>query len=217
MNRTVFLLVNGTLALTGLLTSCSQHAPPLSSVGQGVAAYLTRPELQDPDSQAILVRYSGNPELLAALQTAYGERPAQNRLRLSPALQGLGLTEDRLAYIKTVAWNSVADYDSQYARFLGTALPFPDLDWNRNGCSTPTGLGLGYTEDFRPACNVHDFGYRNLPLWERTDANRKATDQNFHRNMDSICAAKSWYKRPACYSASFAYYEAVRVGGDDVF
>ena len=211
-------LLNLAVMVAGLLASCGQQSTiPQNSVSQHVEAYRNRPELQDADSQAILAQYGDNPELLSALQTAYGERPEVMRPAWVPTLRGLGLTEDRLAYIKTVAWNSISNYDAQYAGFIGTSLPFPDLDWNRNGCSAPNGLGLGYTEDFRPACNVHDFGYRNLPLWERTDANRKATDENFHSNMDSLCAAKKWYKRPACYSASFAYYEAVRVGGDSVF
>ena len=215
MNPKVFHLA---VIAAGLLVSCNQQAKiPLDSVSQRVEAYRTRPELQDADSQAILAQYGRNPGLLLALQTAYGERPEVVKPSWVPTLQGQGLTEDRLGYIKAVAWNSISNYDGQYAGFVGTSLPFPDLDWNRNGCSAPDGLGLGYMEDFRPACNVHDFGYRNLPLWERTDANRKATDENFHSNMDGLCAAKKWYKRPACYSASFAYYEAVRIGGDSVF
>ena len=78
-------------------------------------------------------------------------------------------------------------------------------------------MGLGYREDFRLACNVRDFGYRNLRVFERTDANRKTTDEVFHGNMDVICAAKSWYKRPPCYSAVYAYCQGVRIGGGSNF
>ena len=47
----------------GLLASCDQGA----SVPQNdVAAYQSRPELQDADSQAILARYGNDPGLLAA-------------------------------------------------------------------------------------------------------------------------------------------------------
>lgn len=133
-----------------------------------------------------------------------------------PPAAGPAAPDLRLAYIKTVAWGSVAQYDAQYASFAGTSGPFPDLNWERDGCSTQ-GFGLGYTEDFRAACNVHDFGYRNLSKWERTDANRKTTDQNFHRNMQAICAAKSWLKRPPCYVVAQAYYDAVRLAGSSKF
>ncbi len=201
------------VAAAGLLAACGQQVKLPAQDGvpapNSVAAYRDRPELQDADSQAILARYADHPGLLAALQTAYGERPPE----LAPATRSLGLSEDRLSYIKVLAWGGVPSYDGQYASFSGTPLPYAGLDWTRDGCSAPDGLGLGYREDFRPACNVHDFGYRNLKVWERTDANRKATDQNFHHNMDGVCAAKSWYKRPACYVAAFTYYEAVRTGG----
>ena len=35
--------------------------------------------------------------------------------------------------------------------------------------------------------------------------------------MKAICAAKSLLARPACYSAAYAYYEGVRVGGSGSF
>ncbi|WP_407539904.1 phospholipase A2 [Deinococcus radiomollis] len=201
-------------ALSGLLAACGQQASvPVNSV----AAYAQRPELQDQGSQAILARYGNDPGLLAALQTAYGERAPTAVQADVPALSGLSLESDRLAYVKSVGWGSVGNYNGQYAAYAGSFLPYPGLDWSRDGCSAPDGLGLGYREDFRPACNVHDFGYRNLKVFERTDANRKATDEAFHGNMDAICAAKSWYKRPACYSASYAYYQGVRVGGGSSF
>ncbi|WP_425147865.1 phospholipase A2 [Deinococcus sp.] len=211
-----------TLVTAGLLAACGQQAsvPQVSAdlSGTAVAGYAARPELQDAGSQAILAQYAGDPGLLAALQTAYGERAAQAVTPDIPALGGLSLTSDRLAYVKSVGWGSVNNYDGQYARYAGSSsLPYPGLDWSRDGCSAPDGLGLGYREDFRPACNVHDFGYRNLKVYERTDANRKTTDEVFHGNMDVICAAKSWYKRPACYAASYAYYQGVRIGGGSSF
>lgn len=202
------------VVLSGVLAACGQQA---TLPAQDVSAYQNRPELQDADSQAILARYGNDPGLLAALQTAYGERAPQPVQVDVPAITGLSLTSDRLAYVKSVGWGSVGNYDAQYAAYSGSSLPYSGLDWGRDGCSAPDGLGLGYREDFRPACNVHDFGYRNLKVFERTDANRKTTDEAFHGNMDGICAAKSWYKRPACYSAAYAYYQAVRVGGSSSF
>ena len=207
------------LTTLGLLAACGQPAsvPQTMTTSSALSQYQTRPELQDADSQAILNKYAGDPGLLAALQTAYGERPAVAVRADVPVISGLSLDSDRLAYVKAVGWGSVPSYDGQYAAYAGTSAPYPGLDWSRDGCSAPDGLGLGYREDFRPACNVHDFGYRNLKVYERTDANRKTTDEVFHGNMDSICAAKSWYKRPACYAASYAYYQGVRIGGGSSF
>ncbi len=211
MMRNVMVL---SVVSAGLLAACGQQAKGPDS---SVAAYSSRPELQDADSQAILARYGNDPGLLAALQTAYGERAPEAVQANIPTLNGLSLEGDRLAYVKSVGWGSTANYNGQYTAYAFGGLPYPGLDWSRDGCSAPDGLGLGYREDFRPACNVHDFGYRNLRVFERTDANRKTTDEVFHGNMDVICAAKSWYKRPACYSAAYAYYQGVRVGGGSSF
>ncbi|CAM3576398.1 phospholipase A2 [Deinococcus frigens] len=208
------LLPAALLSLT--LMACGQTTPN-ASVSTGIDAYAQRPELQNAGSQAILEKYGNLPGLLEALQEAYGERPADLSLPATPTITGLDLASDRLAYIKRTGWGSVNNYTSQYAAYAFTGYPYPGLDWGRDGCSAPDGLGLGYREDFRPACNVHDFGYRNLKVYQRTDANRQTTDEAFYTNMKAICAAKSWYKRPACYSAAFAYYEAVRLRGGGSF
>ncbi|GGR46856.1 hypothetical protein GCM10008959_04870 [Deinococcus seoulensis] len=198
--------------LSVTLAACSQTGAP-----QQLSTYADRPELQDTGSQAILARYGNDPGLIAALREAYGETPSILTLPAAPAITGLDLTGDRLAYIKRTGWGTVGNYNTQYAAYAATSLPYPGLDWTRDGCSAPDGLGLGYREDFRPACNVHDFGYRNLKIYQRTDANRATTDDAFYTNMKSICAAKSWYARPACYSAAYAYYQGVRIGGSDSF
>ncbi|UQN05385.1 phospholipase A2 [Deinococcus sp. QL22] len=199
-------------ALTLTLAACTQATTPAS-----LGDYASRPELQDAESQAILARYGNDPGLIDALQQAYGEKPTQLSLPTAPALTGLDVASDRLAYIKRTGWGSVGNYNVQYATHAFTAQSYSYLDWGRDGCSAPDGLGLGYREDFRPACNVHDFAYRNLKVYERTSANRLTSDEVFQTNMNIICAAKSWYKRPACYSAAYAYYQGVRVGGDSSF
>ncbi|GMA15083.1 phospholipase [Deinococcus metallilatus] len=214
------------VTLVTALAACGQNptasaptaaAPGTPGPGTLTAAYAGRPELQDADSQAILARYGNDPGLLAALQEAYGERPADMTRPAAPAITGLDLASDRLAYIKRVAWGTVAAYNSQYANRSAVNAQYPGLDWSRDGCSAPDGVGLGYREDFRPACNVHDFGYRNLKVYQRTDANRLATDDAFYVNMKGICAAKSWYKEPPCYAAAYAYYQGVRLGGSSSF
>ena len=141
--------------------------------------------------------------------TATSARPAL------PVVAAQDLAGERLNYIKRTAWGTVPDYDNQYAAYAAGG-PYPGLDWSRDGCSAPDGLGLGYREDFRPACNVHDFGYRNLKVYERTGDNRAATDEALYSNLKTICAAKSWAARPAC-SAAYVYYKGVRVGGNSSF
>ncbi|AZI41749.1 phospholipase [Deinococcus psychrotolerans] len=200
------------LAAGLLLASCSQQSKMHTSA---LSPYAERPELQDAQSQAILQQYGDDAGLLAAMQEAYNEVPRQLSLPAAPALTGLDLASDRLAYVKGVSWGSVAYYNVQYANRFSPA--YPGLDFSRDGCSTPSGLGLSYTEDFRPACNVHDFGYRNLKVFQRTDANRRTTDEAFYTNMKGICNAKPWYKEPPCYAAAYAYYQGVRIGGGSSF
>jgi len=211
------------LPLLAVLAACGQHvtpartANPSAPISERAAWLAQQPELQDAQSQELIARYGNDPAFLASVEQAYGGplRPAVSPEL--PDIRGQDLASDRLAFIKRVAWGTVPNYDYEYARQHITNTVLPGLDWSRDGCSAPDGLGLGYREDFRPACNVHDFGYRNLKVYQRTEANRKTTDDVFHGNMDRICAAKSWYKRPACYSASYAYYQAVRVGGSSSF
>ncbi|GHF31890.1 hypothetical protein HNQ07_000485 [Deinococcus metalli] len=199
-----------------LLAACSQSTPAPDAAA--TAPYAARPELQDSGSQAILQRYADDPGLLAALQEAYGERPTTLSRPAVPPLGTLDLASDRVAYIKRTGWGAVSNYNAQYAAYATSgSVPYPGLDWTRDGCSAPDGLGLGYREDFRPPCNEHDFAYRNLKVYERTDANRLASDDAFYTNMKTICAAKSWYARPACYTAAYAYYQGVRVGGGSSF
>lgn len=204
------------LAVTGLCAALLASCGTTPS-GSLVSDYAVRPELQDAGSQAILARYGNDPGLLAALQEAYGERPSDLSLPAAPQLTAQDYASDRLAYIKRTGWGTVSNYNAQYNAYAGTSSPYTGLDWSRDGCSAPDGLGLGYREDFRPACNEHDFAYRNLKVYERTDANRLTSDDVFYTNMKAICAAKSWYARPACYSAAYAYYQGVRVGGGSSF
>ena len=205
-------------ALSAVLLSCGQSTPPaVADVPAPVSSYAARPELQDAGSQAVLSRYGDDPELRRSLQEAYGERAFDLSLPAVPGLRGQDLAADRLAYVKRTGWGSVGNYDAQYAAYQGTAQPYAGLNWTRDGCSAPDGLGLGYREDFLPACNVHDFAYRNLKVYERSDANRRTSDEAFHTNMKAICAAKSPIKRPPCVTAAYAYFQAVRVGGGSSF
>lgn len=127
-----------------------------------------------------------------------------------------------LEYMKIVAWGSVDGYNQEYANrwnLSGRYGPFPSMvDWDRNGCSVPdwsaiTGVGSIlwlYRNRFEPACNVHDFGYRNLPRIEPGNGNRQRTDDVFLGNMRNICHHRPWYQRPTCRMAAWSYHKFVR-------
>jgi len=54
----------------------------------------------------------------------------------------------------------------------------PTLNWTSDGCSSSPDNPFGFP--FTPACQRHDFGYRNYKAQRRfTDANRKRIDDNF--------------------------------------
>ncbi|WP_293910053.1 phospholipase A2 [Deinococcus sp.] len=125
--------------------------------------------------------------------------------------------QGRLAYVKALAWGSMQNFEAAYASQASNDAPYPDLDWSRDGCSAPPGLDLGYGEVFRPACNIHDFGYRNLRVLERTPQNRETTDHAFYADMQAICAALIWIKRPECSAAALIYESGVRLGGTSHF
>ncbi|CAM3542388.1 phospholipase A2 [Deinococcus frigens] len=182
------------------------------SVAEQIAEFAARPELQDAESQAILKEYANDPLLLQGLKEAYG-LPNEGlnaealALQAGPA-EGLSAqATGKAGYAQSVAWGSISHY------FAERRSPnYSGLDWNYDGCSAPKGLGLGYNTFFRNACNVHDFGYRNLPKLRPVaywPYNKAMTDSAFLRNMRSLCNTKSWYARPGCYAAAQAYYSAV--------
>ncbi|WP_027883422.1 phospholipase A2 [Meiothermus rufus] len=149
-------------------------------------------------------RLGVEPEAIAAYEASL-----QN---LSTARQEVeSLSAGDLQLVQMIALGSIANYDSYYTAQAN----YPQFDWSRDGCSAPEGLGLGYRETFRPACNVHDFGYANFPRFPTlyNETGRRLADDNFLVNMNSICRPKSFLSRAACYSAAYTYYSAVRVAG----
>jgi len=56
----------------------------------------------------------------------------------------------------------------------------PDLDWSSDGCSSSPDNPFGFP--FTPACDRHDFGYRNYKRQSRfTSSNRLRIDDNFKK------------------------------------
>ncbi|WP_293910055.1 phospholipase A2 [Deinococcus sp.] len=213
------------LTLATLLTACRPEPLPDDRAANDRAAndravndraatdYASRSELQDAQSQFILAQVGHDPRLIATLQEAYGEAPAPQ----APNTQALPAPVGRLEFVKSLAWGNVQNFEAASFRrdFIDTL--HPGLDWSTDGCSTPPGLDFGYHETFRPACLVHDFGYHNLRLLERTPENRTRTDEAFFSNLKAICAARFPPERPSCYVVAYMYEEGVRLGGAALF
>lgn len=179
------------IALAGVLwlAACSQPTQVAPPTGQDI--------LQDMRQVGV------SPEAIQAYEQSLQSLEAA---RLGVSGQATG----DLQLVQTIGLGSIANYNNYYA----AQASYPQFDWSRDGCST-SGMGLGYTDTFRPACNVHDFGYRNFHRYTTlaNETARKQVDDNFLNNMNSICYPKSWLSRAACYSAAYAYYTAVRTAG----
>ncbi|MDV6374278.1 phospholipase A2 [Deinococcus arenicola] len=119
-----------------------------------------------------------------------------------------------LGYVQSVACGSVRNYEEQHARKADSP---SGVDWFRNGCGDH--LTLGYAAEFTSACNLHDFGYRNLRLHAaaHTGASRKVTDDALSAHMHTICAPKESGQRQVCDWTASALYGFVRVFGGFYF
>ncbi|WP_051363383.1 phospholipase A2 [Deinococcus murrayi] len=125
-----------------------------------------------------------------------------------------GRDDSAVAVVKRLGWGTPEAFAAARPRLEPL---WPALDWENNGCSAPQGLGLGYRDDFAPACVVHDFAYHNLRVLEPTAANRRASDEAFRANLRAICARHPPAAQPACFSAAEAYFWAVRWRGQTRF
>ncbi|KAF2092890.1 hypothetical protein NA57DRAFT_61994 [Rhizodiscina lignyota] len=88
----------------------------------------------------------------------------------------------------------------------------PCFDWSSDNCSDSPDNPLGFP--FSPACQRHDFGYRNYKAEGRfTEDNRKRIDDNFKSDLDGICSQYSGLEKDTCDGLADVYYEAVREFG----
>lgn len=90
--------------------------------------------------------------------------------------------------------------------------------WETDGCTVPEVVRillpgfdfdrpLGY--DFRPACERHDFGYRNYASMQAFDADTKSRlDDTFYADMERACEDDS-----RCLRTAALYYKAVTIFG----
>lgn len=223
--KVIALMLIGTFALA----SCGQQtttpstpapAPQVSSgsVAERIAEYAQRPELQSPEAQAFLRENGNDPLTLDSLDRAYGvvttpfDAEAFTTQRLGAQDRLSEQATGKAGYAQSVAWGTYSNFLREKA-----SPDYSGLIWTGyDGCSAPSGFGLGYRTTFQPACFVHDFGYRNLPRLTAKWAwpyNKGRTDSAFLSNMRSICGDQPLYRRPDCYLAAQAYYKAVDVGG----
>ena len=94
--------------------------------------------------------------------------------------------------------------------------PIGPFNWTSDGCSwTPP----DWAQLFRPACRLHDFGYRNFGnglRLQHTEARRAWIDGRFYTEMKRICNDKysAWWRvanDAACHSEAWTMYKVVRV------
>ncbi|GAA2661979.1 MULTISPECIES: phospholipase [Actinosynnema] len=98
---------------------------------------------------------------------------------------------------------SLADFTA----LRSAARPGDGLVWDSDGCTLAPEHPLGY--DFQPACERHDFGYRNYSGQGRfTEDARRRLDELFHADLLGRCSGK-W----ACRRIADGYYFAVRQFG----
>lgn len=227
MHKSLLFVIIGTLALAScgqqpLTTDPAAKAPETQpvitegSVSERIAAYAQRPELSE-ESKAYLREHANDPLVLDSLDRAYGvvttpfdEEALARQVTLEQGAQVPSMTDQasgKAGYAQSVAWGSVNNYWYQRAH-----PKYSGLNWGHNGCSAPKGVGLGYRSTFLNPCIVHDFGYGNLPKLTARWAwlyNKARTDSAFLSNMRGVCNKLALHRRPDCYLAASAYYQAV--------
>ncbi|MCC3779211.1 phospholipase [Streptomyces sp. UNOB3_S3] len=90
----------------------------------------------------------------------------------------------------------------------------PPFDWSTDGCTPPT--PSAWATVFRPACVMHDFGYRNYGGGLRLDPGeerRAWVDRRFLEEMRRVCADRPSEPGFDCAGAAQTMYTAVRSFG----
>lgn len=91
------------------------------------------------------------------------------------------------------------------------------FDATTDGCSAPLLGSEGRSFNFRLPCERHDFAYRNFsalsahggPAWNA--ALRAAVDDQFQRDLQSVCAKRRGSLRLRCDAWVIVFFHAVRV------
>lgn len=91
------------------------------------------------------------------------------------------------------------------------------LDATTDGCSAPLLGSEGRSFNFRLPCERHDFAYRNFalrsgsggPAWDA--ALRAAVDDQFQRDLQSVCLLRRGSFRLRCDAWVVVYFHTVRL------
>lgn len=147
---------------------------------------------------------------------------------LSPA-EGVSGREEQIRYAFETVGLRNDRYMTRKANFLSEGCaqvascrkpyPYNEFDWSTDGCSwTPSSLRAL----FNPACQEHDFGYRNfgkgLKLG-RDENTRRWIDDRFRAEMKSICNYRfsAWWQYAnlqTCFKEADTMWAIVRHGSD---
>ncbi|GAA2183486.1 phospholipase A2 [Micromonospora lupini] len=98
--------------------------------------------------------------------------------------------------------------------------PYQRFDWTSDSCSPPTPPSWGRL--FDPACQLHDFGYRNFGkglTLGRDENTRRWIDDRFVAEMKGICNYRfsdwtQYANLQACFKEADAMYTAVRLANN---
>lgn len=86
------------------------------------------------------------------------------------------------------------------------------IDWSSDGCSWAPDKPYGF--NFLPACQRHDFGYRNLKKQHRfSETYKKRVDAKFLMDMYEVCDKYGNPERAFCKTQASYYYTAVSKAG----
>ncbi len=96
-------------------------------------------------------------------------------------------------------------------------VPYHQFDWDTDSCSGP--VPTGWRNLFHPACQQHDFGYRNFGkglALGRDEGTRRWIDDRFRVEMKSICNYRfsdwtQYANLQACFKEADTMYSAVRL------
>jgi hypothetical protein len=97
--------------------------------------------------------------------------------------------------------------------------PVPPFDWSSDGCSwTPNVKYFNLAKIFNPACQLHEFGYRNFGKGLNLGHNERTRawiDGRFLTEMERICNDKwgswwQWANKEACRGEANVMYKVVR-------
>ena len=92
------------------------------------------------------------------------------------------------------------------------------LNPSTDGCSAPLIGSSGRSFNFRLACERHDFAYANYSLLsargidvEWNEALRASVDDQFQRDMQSLCAVRRKSERLRCDAWTIVFFHTVRI------